>query len=139
VDLLRGRGRADAAPAQGPHLGTARPHPVVSISGNSSGRVSVAGLACLKAGEPGLPFYRMRLHRRRKGERRSMSEADYAELIAAAHRVLAAPVILSWDNLSTHRSAVMRAFTGAHPHWLTVIPLPAYAPSSTPSKGPGRT
>ena len=73
--------------------------PVISVSGKGSGRVSVAGLACLKAGEPGRLFYRMRIHRGRKGERRSMSEADYAELIAAAHRALAAPVILIWDNL----------------------------------------
>jgi hypothetical protein len=49
------------------------------------------GLACLKTGEPGRFLYRIRVHRRRKGERRSMSEADYAELITAAHRTLAAP------------------------------------------------
>ena len=44
-----------------------------------------------------------------------MSEADYAGLIAAAHKELHAPVILIWDNLNTHISAVMRGFTGAHP------------------------
>jgi len=86
---------------------------VVSVSGSSSGRVSVAGLACLKKGVPGRYFYRMRVHRRRKGERRSMSEADYADLITAAHRQLAAPVVLIWDNLNTHISKVMREFTGA--------------------------
>jgi len=101
---------------------------VIAVSGKGSGRVSVAGLACLKAGAPGWLFYRARIHRGRKGERRSMSEADYADLIAAAHRTLAAPIILIWDNLNTHVSAVMRAFTGAHPDWLTVIQLPAYAP-----------
>jgi hypothetical protein len=56
---------------------------VVRVSGKGSGRVSVAGLACLKAGEPGRLFYRTRIHRGRKGERRSMSEADYAQLITA--------------------------------------------------------
>ena len=106
--------------------------PVVSASGKGSGRVSVAGLACLKAGAPGRLFFRMRVHRGRKGERRSMSEADYAGLIAAAHRALAAPVIVIWDNLNTHRSAAMRAFTSAHPDWLTVIQLPAYAPELNP-------
>ena len=55
--------------------------PVISVSGRGSGRISVAGMACLKADAPGRLFYRMRLHRRRKGERRSMSEADYADLI----------------------------------------------------------
>ena len=108
---------------------------MVRVSGKGSGRVSVAGLACLKAGEPGRFFYRMRVHRRRKGERRSMSEADYAGLIAAAHHHLQAPVIVIWDNLNTHLSTVMHAFTGAHPDWLTVIQLPGYAPDLNPVEG----
>jgi hypothetical protein len=33
-----------------------------------------------------------------------MTEADYAALITAAHRYLAAPVIVIWDNLPTHLS-----------------------------------
>ena len=82
--------------------------PVVTVSGKGSGRVSVAGLVCLKPGSRGHLFYRVRIHRGRKGERRSMSEADYAGLIAAAHNQLHAPVILIWDNLNTHVSAVMR-------------------------------
>ena len=106
--------------------------PVAIVSGRVSGRVSVAGLACLRPGSPGRFFYRLRVHRRRKGERRSMSEADYAELITAAHRTLNAPVILIWDNLNTHTSKAMRAFTSAHPDWLTVIRLPAYAPDLNP-------
>ncbi len=84
-----------------------------------SGRVSVAGLVCLRAGSRGRLLYRMRIHRGRKGERRSMSEADYAGLITAAHQQLHAPVILIWDNLNTHISAAMRTFTG-----LTLEPQP---------------
>ena len=53
----------------------------------------VAGLVCLKPGARGRLFYRVRVHRGRKGERRSMSEADYATLITAAHQELKAPVI----------------------------------------------
>jgi len=106
--------------------------PVVTVSGKGSGRVSVAGLVCLKPGARGHLFYRMRIHRGRKGERRSLSEADYAGLITAAHSQLAAPVIVIWDNLNTHLSAVMREFTGAHPDWLTVVQLPAYAPDLNP-------
>jgi transposase len=64
-----------------------------------------------------------------------MSEADYAALIAAAHRYLNAPVIVIWDNLNTHLSRKMRAFTTAHPDWLTVIQLPAYAPDLNPVEG----
>jgi transposase len=97
--------------------------------------VSVAGLVCLKPDARGRLFYRVRIHRGRKGERRSMSEADYAGLITAAHRRLHAPVILIWDNLNTHISAVMRTFTGAHRDWLTVVRLPAYAPDLNPAEG----
>ena len=79
--------------------------PVARVSGKGSGRVSVAGLVCLKPGERGRLFYRARVHRGRKGERRSMSEADYAGLIAAAHNQLHAPVILVWDNLNMRRDA----------------------------------
>ena len=116
MDLLRGRGRADAAATEGPHLGRRGRTPAVTVSGKGSGRVSVAGLACLKTGEPSRFFYRMRVHRCRKGERGSMSEADYAELITVAHRTLAAPVNLIWDNLNTRRSKEMAwATSPLHP------------------------
>ena len=83
---------------------------MVTVCGKGSGRVSVAGLVCLRPGARGHLFYRVRIHRGRKGERRSMSEADYASLITAAHQELHAPVILIWDNLNTHISAAMGAF-----------------------------
>jgi len=86
-------------------------------------------------GAQGHLFYRMRVHRGRKGQRRSMSKADYAGLIAAAHHQLQTPLIICWDNLNTHVSAVMREFTGAHPDWPTVIQLPAYAPELDPVEG----
>ena len=109
--------------------------PVVTVCGKGSGRVSVAGLVCLRPGARGHLFYRVRIHRGRKGERRSMSEADYAGLIAAAHQELQAPVILIWDNLNTHISAAMRAFISSHPDWLTEVRLPAYAPELNPAEG----
>ena len=43
--------------------GRRRHTPVVRVSGRGSGRISVAGLACIKAGQPGRFFYRMRGHR----------------------------------------------------------------------------
>ena len=109
--------------------------PVVSVSGKGSGRVSVAGLVCLKPGARDRLFYRVRIHRGRKGERRSMSEADYADLITAAHCQLHAPLVLVWDNLNTHISATMRSFTQAHPDWLTVVRLPSYAPELNAAEG----
>jgi len=62
-------------------------------------------------------------------------EDDYAALIAAAHAQLTAPIILIWDNLNVHRSAVMRRFCEAHSDWLTVVQLPAYAPELNATEG----
>ena len=109
--------------------------PVVRVSGRGSGRISVTGLACVKAGQPGRFFRRMRGCELRPGTRRAMTEADYAALITAAHRYLNAPVIVIWDNLNTHLSRKMRAFTAGRPDWLTVIQLPAYAPDLNPVEG----
>jgi DDE superfamily endonuclease len=109
--------------------------PVVRVSGKGSGRVSVAGLVCYQPGARGRFFYRLRMHRGRKGERRSMSEDDYAGLIAAAHHQLHDPIILIWDNLNTHTSAVMRRFLDAHSDWLTVVRLPPYASDLNPTEG----
>ena len=108
---------------------------MVTVSGKGSGRVSVAGLACFQPGARSRLFYRVRVHRGRKGERRSMSEADYAALVTAAHTQLAAPVILIWDNLNTHISRRMRAWIDARADWLTVERLPAYAPELNAVEG----
>ena len=65
------------------------------MSGKGSGRVSAAGLICFKPGARSRFFYQIRVHTGRKGERRSMSEADYAGLVTAAHNQLHAPLILA--------------------------------------------
>jgi hypothetical protein len=95
----------------------------------------MAALVCYRSGRRSRLFYRVRVHRRRAGERRSFSEDDYAALIAAAHAQLSAPLILVWDNLNVHRSAAMRDFCEAHPDWLTVVRLPAYAPELNATEG----
>ena len=77
---------------------------MVRVSGRGSGRISVAGLACVKTGQPGRFYYRMRGQQLWPGTRRAMSGADYAALITAAHRYLDAPVIVIRDNLNTHLS-----------------------------------
>jgi putative transposase len=46
-----------------------------------------------KPGAQARLFYRARTHYGRKVERRSMSEADYASQVTAAHNQLHAPVI----------------------------------------------
>src|SRR3954447_3371645 len=117
----------------------ARGHtPVVAVSGKG-GRVSMAALVCYRPGCRGRLFYRIGVHRRRRGERRSFSEDAYAGLIAAAHVQLHAPIILIWDNLNVHLSAVMRAFCEAHSDWLTVFSCRPTPASSTPPRACGRT
>ena len=74
--------------------------PVVRVSGKGSGRVSIAGLLAYRSGQRPHLYYRLVAHRGRRGERRSLSEADYAALLSAAHQQLHAPIILIWDNLT---------------------------------------
>ncbi|MFD2414805.1 IS630 family transposase [Amycolatopsis pigmentata] len=105
--------------------------PQVPVSGKGSGRISVAGLVCLKPGRRSRLIYRIRTHRGRKGERRSFAEAGYAALLDAAHQQLGGPIVLIWDNLNTHISAAMRELIAAR-DWLHVIRLPAYAPDLNP-------
>jgi transposase len=107
--------------------------PTVAVSGKGSGRVSVAGLVCVRPGQRGRLIYRTRIHRGRKGERRSFAETDYAALIDAAHQQLGGPIVLIWDNLNTHVSAAMRELIAAR-DWLHVIRLPAYAPDLNPAE-----
>ena len=111
---------------------------MIGVSGKGSGRVSAAGLLCLKPGRRGRLIWRTIRHRGRKGERSSFSEADHAALLDAVHQRLDAPVIPVWENLNTHVSVAMRAFIDAR-DWLTVVRLPAYAPDLNPSRASGST
>ncbi|QUH03983.1 transposase [Saccharopolyspora erythraea] len=108
--------------------------PVIPVSGKGSGRISVAGLFCVRPGQRTRLLYRIKIHRPRKGERRSFAETDYAALLDAAHQYLKAPIVLVWDNLNTHISAAMRKLI-TNRDWLHVIPLPAYAPDLNPTEG----
>ncbi|MET7425425.1 transposase [Dactylosporangium sp. NPDC005555] len=107
--------------------------PVIPVSGKGSGRVSIAGLVCVKPGMRSRFVYRTIVHRGRKGERRSFSERDYMRLIDAAHQQLGGPIVLIWDNLNVHVSAAMRDMIAAR-DWLHVIRLPAYAPDLNPTE-----
>jgi len=108
--------------------------PVIAVSGKGSGRISVAGLFCVRPGQRPRLLYRVKIHRCRKGERRSFAETDYAALLDAAHQYLKAPIVLIWDNLNTHVSAAMRQLAAGR-DWLHVIQLPAYAPDLNPTEG----
>lgn len=55
--------------------------PVVTVSGRRSGRLSVAGLIAFRPGSRTRMCHRLRVHRGARGERRSMVEDDYIQLI----------------------------------------------------------
>ncbi|WP_435843413.1 IS630 family transposase [Streptomyces hirsutus] len=108
--------------------------PIVTVSGRRSGRISLAGLIALRPGCRTRLCYRIRVHHGRRGERRSLSEADYIRLVDGAHQLLKAPIVLVWDRLSTHASKAMQQLVAAR-SWLTVFLLPAYAPELNPVEG----
>lgn len=104
------------------------------MSGKGSGRVSVAGLICVKPGHRTRLIYRTITHHGRKGEKKGFREADYAALLDAAHQQLGGPIVLVWDNLTTHHDTAMRTLIAART-WLTVYRFPAYAPELNPVEG----
>ena len=109
VFVLRRQGRAVPAAPEGPHLGPPRLHAGGRSIRERLRAASVAEMICYRPSARSRLFYRIRLHTCHKGERRSLSEADYAELVITAHQQLHAPVILCWDNLEyTTRRCYLR-------------------------------
>lgn len=104
------------------------------MSGKGSGRVSVAGLICVKPGHRTRLIYRTITHHGRKNEKKGFREADYAALLDAAHQQLGGPIVLVWDNLTTHHDMVMRTLIAGR-DWLTVYRFPTYAPELNPVEG----
>ncbi|MFE9500872.1 transposase, partial [Streptomyces collinus] len=107
--------------------------PVIRVRGRSRRRLSVAALACYKAGEPSRLIYRPCPDARPDG-RKSFSWKDYRDLIQTAYQQLGSPIVLVWDNLNTHLTAGMRGHI-AECDWLTVFQLPPYAPDLNSVEG----
>jgi DDE superfamily endonuclease len=104
---------------------------VVRVTAAISPRVSVAALLATKPGHRPRLLYRTHRGRRGSGRRKGFTEADYAARLDAAHRRLGGPIVLVWDNLSTHVSKAMAELIAARP-WLTVFRLPPYAHELNP-------
>jgi putative transposase len=103
---------------------------VVTVTGGSNTRVSVAALIAVRPGQRPRLIYRT--HRARRGDqRKGFTETDYARFLDSAHQQLGGPVVLVWDNLNTHVSRTMRELIAAR-DWLTVYRLPPYAPELNP-------
>jgi DDE superfamily endonuclease len=105
--------------------------PVVTVTGGSNRRVSLAALIAVKTGRRPRLIYRVHRGPRRGDKRKGFTEADYARLLDAAHQQLGGPIVLVWDNLNTHVSRAMRELVAAR-SWLTVFQLPPYASELNP-------
>jgi DDE superfamily endonuclease len=105
--------------------------PVVTVTGGSNKRVSLAALIAIKPGCRPRLIYRVHRGRRGKDQRKGFTENGYAQLLDAAHQQLAGPLVLIWDNLNTHVSAAMTELIEAR-DWLTVCQLPPYAHELNP-------
>jgi len=106
--------------------------PVVTVTGGSNKRVSLAALIAVKPGHRPRLIYRVH-HARRHGkdQRKGFTETGYARLFDAAHQQLSGPLVVVWDNLNTHLSAAMAELVAAR-DWLTVFQLPPYAHELNP-------
>ncbi len=106
--------------------------PVVTVTGGSNKRVSLAALIAIRPGHRARLIYRVHKNRRRCGDqRKGFTETDYARLFDAAHQQLSGPLVVVWDNLNSHVSAAMAELIAAR-DWLTVVQLPPYAHELNP-------
>ncbi|MEV0202403.1 transposase [Nonomuraea sp. NPDC050691] len=106
--------------------------PVVKVTGKGYGRVSLAGLICIRPGQRTRLMFRTLLRRGRSGEVKGFGPRQFAGLLDAAHALLGGKIVLVWDNDRRHLSKVMRASIEARSAWLTVFQLPAHAPELNP-------
>jgi len=108
---------------------------VVKVRGAGGGRVSIAGVACYRPGDRPHLFYQLRVYRRRKGEAKGFTWADYRDLILATHRALSAPLVWVWDNLNIHLAPELAGFARENEAWLRIYRLPAYTSDLNPAEG----
>ncbi|WP_443735435.1 IS630 family transposase [Streptomyces flavotricini] len=110
--------------------------PLVRVTGKGSGRVLMAGMICVRPGRETRLIYRTQTYRGRTGEKKGFRAREFADLLTSAHRQLGdAPLIVVWDNASTHHAKALREFCDRNSDWLTIIKLPPYAPDLNPVEG----
>ncbi|AOR36956.1 DDE endonuclease [Streptomyces fodineus] len=96
----------------------------------------MAGMICVRPGRETRMIYRTQTHQGRTGEKKGFRAREFAELITAARRQLdGAPLILVWDNASTHHAKPLREFCDRNSDWLIIVKLPPYAPDLNPVEG----
>jgi putative transposase len=120
-------------PPKGRTWGRRGEAPVVTVTGGSSKRVSLAALIAVKPGRgPGLIY---RVHSHRRGKKRKQGLHRKGVRPAAGHRPRPARRARrpSGDNLNAHVSGVMAELVAAR-DWLMVYRLPPYAHDLNPVK-----
>jgi hypothetical protein len=108
---------------------------VVKVRGAGGGRVSIAGVACYRPGDRPHLSCQLRVYRRRKGEAKGFTWADYRDLILATHRALSAPLVWVRDNLNIHLAPELAGFAQENEAWLRICRLPACTPDLNPAEG----
>jgi transposase len=107
--------------------------PVVTVTGSSNQRVSLAALIAVKPGQRPRLIYRVHTarKRRRTDPRKGFTESGYARLLDAARQQPGGPIVAVRDNLNTHISGAMTGLIAAR-DWLTIYRLPPYAHELNP-------
>jgi putative transposase len=87
----------------------------------------MAAFACYRPGRLPKLFYAL-------APDASFTEEEFGPLLTDLHtRLEPGKVILVWDRLSGHvNSRKTKAFIAANASWLSVVPLPGYAPELNP-------
>ncbi|MFE9256280.1 transposase, partial [Streptomyces sp. NPDC006879] len=108
----------------------------IRVTGKGSGRVLMAGMICVRPGRATRLIYRTQTYRGRTGQKKGFRAREFADLLTSARRQLGgAPLIVVWDNASTHHAKALREFCDRNSDWLTVVKLPPYAPDLNPVEG----
>jgi DDE superfamily endonuclease len=121
-------------PPKGRTWGRRGTTPVVTVTGGSNKRVSLAALIAIKPGCRPRLIYRVHKSRRRgKDKRKGFTETGYAQLLDAAHQQLAGPLVVVWDNSNTHVSAAMTRLIEAR-GLADRLPAPAVCARTRPGR-----
>ncbi|MEU6943985.1 IS630 family transposase [Streptomyces sp. NPDC046316] len=123
----------DLKPAKGRTWSRRGRTPLVRVTGKGSGRVLMSGMICVRPGRETRLIYRTQTYRGRTGEKKGFRAREFVDLLTSARRQLGgAPLIVVWDNASTHHAKPLREFCERNSDWLTIVRLPPYAPDLNP-------
>ena len=99
--------------------------PAIGIRTGHRPKVSVVGWCCYLPGQTARFFYRI--------VPGSVTDRILNRQLHQVHCALGLPIVLIWDNLSSHRSRRMKVFADST-DWLAPVRLPPYAPDLNPTE-----